>query len=102
MRTRRTKDLRNADVSCTGHLLIKFSSNSGDKLLKVGSGVLARKLSNDEYVLLTAAHLFDIYNNGEPLTIEEGAFFLQRNGKKDYAASFKFSESDINTMDSYK
>ena len=101
MRTKRT-DLNKADVNCTGHLLIKFMSPSGDNLLKVGSGVLARKLDDNTYVLLTAAHLFDIYHEGEPLQIEEGAFFLQRNGKKEYAASFKFDERDINTMDSYK
>ena len=65
-RTKRT-DLTKSDISCTGHLLVKYMSSSGKSLLKVGSGVLARKLSSDEYVLLTAAHLFDIYDNDEPL-----------------------------------
>ena len=101
MRTKRT-DTNKSDVSCTGHLIIKYMTPEGKGLLKVASGVLARKLSNDEYVLLTAAHNFDIYKDDLPLTIEEGAFFLQRNGKKEYAASFKFGEDDVFKLDSYK
>jgi hypothetical protein len=75
MRTKRT-DTNKADISCTGHLLIKYCTPEGKGLLKIASGVLARKLSNDEYVMLTAAHNFDIYSNGLPLVIEDGAFFL--------------------------
>jgi hypothetical protein len=45
-------------------------------MLKVGSGVLVRKLSETEFVLLTAAHLFDIYHENQPLEVDEGAFFL--------------------------
>ena len=71
-------------------------------MLKVGSGVLVRKLSETEFVLLTAAHLFDIYHDGQPLDVDEGAFFLQRNDKKNYACSFKFGADDIQTMESYQ
>ena len=37
--------------------------------MKSGSGTIVKRLGSDKYVMLTCAHLFDSFKDGEKLTI---------------------------------
>ena len=85
-------------TSRVGHVLIKFKALDGESfLVKSASGIIVKQLSSKKYLMMTCAHIFDSFIGQEKLQIDEGAFFLQRNGLNEYAGRFRFTAKYVKT-----
>ena len=54
----------------------------------MGTGSLIKKISDDRYLLLTAAHNFKVQKTEGSFHVSEVEFYLQRNGVTKMAAKF--------------
>ena len=60
-RTKRV-DFDAADTKCVGQVLVKFASADLEKgLIRSGTGTIVKKIDNDNFAMLTCAHLFDAF-----------------------------------------
>lgn len=69
---------------CSGQLYTRFDSVDGEtKIFKASSGTLIKKIADDNYVFLTAAHNLSLVQDGSDCEFDSGYFFLQKKGKEE-------------------
>ena len=85
------------ECALAGQVFVGFESTADPniKAKKTFSGHIVKKIDDETYVMLTAAHCLEhsIAGNGYDLGV--GYFFLQKSGAGTYAASFTFGAEDV-------
>jgi len=72
------EDFDSPTAKNVGQILLKFNPPNGEgkKKLILGTGILIDKLADDEWLMLTCAHNFEVYSDCEQLQLLDCKFFL--------------------------